>query len=66
MTLKKCSSQGCENLAFIRVYWPGQTVDKCVECATKAKSLSQVMGFSLSMVVLNLEETDDGTKENSL
>ena len=48
----KCGSVNCDHAAWFKVFWPGQTIDMCVDCAERAEKIAEAMGFKLHVVVI--------------
>lgn len=44
-----CQSRECNELAALRVYWPGQTRDLCRACTDRALRVAQAMSFSVQV-----------------
>lgn len=50
----KCVTEGCENDAAKRVYWPGSDpVVMCIGCADRARSLGAVLGVHIPVESLH-------------
>lgn len=47
-------SQRCQGDAMERVFWPGQTIDLCRDCAARARALAEHMGFGLTCEPLTM------------
>jgi hypothetical protein len=47
--MKLCRSWNCEREATRMVFWPGQTTELCDNCASRAQSTAEAMGFVLEV-----------------
>jgi len=45
----ECGSRICSEPATVRVFWPGKTLDMCIECASRAEKIAEAMGFGLAV-----------------
>lgn len=48
----RCQTKRCENIAVLRVFWPGNTIDVCPPCAQGLHGLASHMGFAVDFAVL--------------
>lgn len=60
MSWTKCKTATCNDLATVRVFWPGQTSDMCAQCALRAKGVAAAMGFPLSVAIIVPPDRESG------